>query len=179
VTYHAVRETATRFGTLSFLCFSFAMLLTSIVLRACSLRKLRDVVNIWTASQILYAFALLSTFLITTSYASLVFAFYVGISFSITQFAPYAVLGLECMSIKQLRTGAPETGMIMASHNAAISFVQIISAGLCALFIILFNSWELDASASFVLKIGVVPALTAAWQSRKLQEIIREQENIV
>ncbi|KAF2738050.1 hypothetical protein EJ04DRAFT_588853, partial [Polyplosphaeria fusca] len=169
LSYYAVRHVANRFGTMGFFCLSCSMLITSISLHACSFQKRRDITNIWTASQILYAFALLSTLFITTWRPSLIFTFYVGISFSVTQFAPFVILGKECASTRNLDGSRPRTGTIMALHNAAISSAQIISAGICAFVLMLSSKWGREDGVVFVISLGAIPALAAAWQSRRLQ----------
>ncbi|KAF2112275.1 hypothetical protein BDV96DRAFT_649080 [Lophiotrema nucula] len=173
--YHAVQQTATRFGTLSFFSLSCSMLLTSIILHACLAQTQRRIASIWIASQILYAMALLSTYFIATWRASLIITFYVGISFSVTQFAPFAILGQECVSMKDLDGEALKTGTVMGLHNVAISLAQLISAGVCFPIFLVFKSWGLDGSLAFVIRLGAVPALAAAWQLRKLQRTLEKQ----
>jgi solute carrier family 45 protein 1/2/4 len=117
-----------------------------------------------------------------------------GLSFGVTQFAPFAMIGLECASTVSLsapvlpptatelesegrqdeedmegkRQREVEAGTIMGLHNVAISAPQLVAAGVCAIVFSLCKGLGSGMGIAWGLRVSVVPAVVAAWQSRKL-----------
>jgi solute carrier family 45 protein 1/2/4 len=132
------------------------------------------IAKIWKTSHILHAMTLALSLFVSSWRSSLVINICMGISFSITQFAPFTILGEECASIA-VDEMEVETGTVMALHNAAIASPQLVAAGICALVFKAFRVVSFEGSEAWVIGLGAVPAIVAAWQAKRLWEGIENQ----
>jgi solute carrier family 45 protein 1/2/4 len=146
----------------------------------------------WMISHIITALALLGATIGNNFMTSVFFISLLGISWTLTQWAPFALLNAEIASspLSPTRLSCPETeessrshsqnselidlkgrvGVIMAIHNVAIATPQMLSAVVTA-----FIYWgcrqlgvgETDAMR-WVLRVGILAACSAAWTTRRL-----------
>ncbi|KAF2648521.1 MFS general substrate transporter [Lophiostoma macrostomum CBS 122681] len=238
----AVHHLATRVGTLGFLSFACASLLASISLHVMvassssltlssssppsssllspSLIRSRTIARIWTLSHIAHALALSCTFLLHSWRLAVPVYFYIGLSFGATQFAPFALIGLDCARTasssasvisptatdvdsqggedededededeevegedegeekeKAFKTRRQvDAGAIMGLHNIAISAPQLVAAGMCAIVLALCKALGSETGIVWCLRLSVVPAVAAAWQSRRLVKSYEDAE---
>jgi solute carrier family 45 protein 1/2/4 len=190
LTGYAIHHTAARIGNLGFLLFSIAMLITSIftyIFVASSSSQLKwhkanlqsttvtsTIAKIWTTSHILHAMTLALSLFVSSWRSSLVINICMGISFSITQFAPFTILGEVCASPVAVHKIKVETGTVMALHNAAIASPQLVAAGICALVFKAFRVVGFDGSEAWAIGLGAIPAMAAAWQAKRLWQDSKE-----
>ena len=160
----------------------------------------------WLLSQILFAICMFSTFLIRTPLAATIMATVLGIPWSLTLWAPFALISAEVaqrdeIGRKRLRRQgqqesssetaeadafkpdsddneedegpADQAGVILGLHNVAVSFPQILATLISsAVFKALQKPRGVpgDESVGWVLRIGGVAALVAAFFTSRLSE---------
>ena len=139
----------------------------------------------WTASHILTSVTLLSTALIHSRKTSTVLVGLLGVSWALTQWAPFALISAEItkehsrlhisssidydQSTEDEETGGGslelQAGTIMGVHNMAIATPQIVAAvGSSGLFWILGRWGIIDGEATgWVLRVGGLAGFVAAW----------------
>ncbi|KAK6612170.1 sucrose transporter [Botrytis cinerea] len=146
--------------------------------------------RVWMISHIIMAFALFGvTFGGDGFMTSVLFVSLLGFSWTLTQWAPFAMIATEIASssitnLKSLETDTedqsaslesiadlrPRAGITMAIHNIAIATPQMLSAVVGALIYWVCrqsHTGETDAMR-WVLRTGIVAGLCAAWCARKL-----------
>jgi solute carrier family 45 protein 1/2/4 len=146
------------------------------------LRKM-TVVEAWTASHILLAVLLFSTIFVTSKIGGIVIVGCLGISWALTLWAPFAIIGVEIASLRALRAEHDEdqygnardfdAGVILSLHNIAISAPQIFAALLCSFIFSVAHILGSSDGIGWTLRIGGFAALGAAWLSRRLSRDIR------
>ncbi|KAF2691800.1 MFS general substrate transporter [Lentithecium fluviatile CBS 122367] len=119
-------------------------------------------------------------FIFTTNTAILLIAL-TGVSWGITQWTPFALLGEEIAMHQAEKDSATEkggqkwmsspSGALMGVHNAAISIPQILAAHGSSFIFFMFegNRSGEDDSIAWVLRTSGVAALVAAWLSWRLK----------
>ncbi|KAF7961200.1 hypothetical protein EAE96_000866 [Botrytis aclada] len=146
--------------------------------------------RVWMISHIIMAFALVGvTFGGEGFMTSVLFVSLLGFSWTLTQWAPFAMIAAEIASssVPDLKSLEPDTedqsaslesvadlrpraGITMAIHNIAIATPQMLSAIVGALIYWACrqsHTGETDAMR-WVLRTGIVAGLCAAWCARKL-----------
>ncbi|TVY27464.1 General alpha-glucoside permease [Lachnellula hyalina] len=142
----------------------------------------------WMISHIITALGLFGATIGNSFMASVSFISLLGISWTLTQWAPFALISAEIASssdpilsdIEECpsdQSGAsktvdlrPRAGVTMAIHNVAIATPQMLSAVVTALIFWIcgqFGVGETDAMR-WVLRVGILAACCAAWTARKL-----------
>jgi len=123
----------------------------------------------WMLSHAYFTVAMFLTFFVTSNIGRMLLVASVGISWAITLWAPYCLIGvvlsrrqrLDCQDI-------PETGAVMGLHNAAISAPQVFSALICSTVFALFSGAE--AGVIWALRIGGCWTVVAIYLSWKLTD---------
>ncbi|KAF7938446.1 uncharacterized protein EAE98_000784 [Botrytis deweyae] len=146
--------------------------------------------RVWMISHIIMAFALFGiTFGGDGFMTSVLFVSLLGFSWTLTQWAPFAMIAAEIASssipdLRSLETDTedqsaslesvadlrPRAGITMAIHNIAIATPQMLSAIVGALIYWVCrqsHTGETDAMR-WVLRTGIVAGICAAWCARKL-----------
>lgn len=138
---------------------------------------------LWTMSHILYASCMITTLFVSTSTAGTLLFSLIGISWGVTQWAPFAIIGEEIAMYQAERESAPESGgkmwisnqsgAIMGVHNAAISLPQILAALGCSFIFWVGKKNCVGAgvgdSIGWVLRASGMAALVAAWFAWRLR----------
>ena len=128
--------------------------------------------NVWAVSLLLYALCNFSTVFISSTYAAISVVTLTGVSWGITQWAPFALLGEEiAMQRADRQWMTNNSGVIMGVHNTAISIPQIIAAlGSSVIFRLSegHGSFEVHGIA-LVLRASGVAALVAAYLAMRLR----------
>ncbi|KAG4029703.1 hypothetical protein MFRU_014g00080 [Monilinia fructicola] len=151
--------------------------------------NLRKLGRVWMISHIITAIALLGMTIGDGFMTSVSFVSLLGISWTFTQWAPFAMLSAEiaASSIPESKESEndmedqcdspdsggdlkPRAGITMAIHNIAIAMPQMLSAVIGALIYWLCRQSNLgDTEAMrWVLRMGIVAGGSAAWFARKL-----------
>jgi solute carrier family 45 protein 1/2/4 len=136
---------------------------------------------IWTMSHLLYVLCIFATVFISSTEIAIAIITITGISWGVTQWAPFALLGNEIAIYQDEKAFAIEgddkqsttnqSGAIMGIHNAAISIPQIFAAlGSSLIFLISrqIASGEEDGIA-WVLRCSGLAAIVAAYLSWHLR----------
>ncbi|KAL9624594.1 MAG: hypothetical protein Q9160_001259 [Pyrenula sp. 1 TL-2023] len=172
--------------------------------------------TLWRISHLLFALCMFTTFIIRTPLSATVMTGFVGVSWSVTLWAPFALISAEVARREELRRrkrrqgerqrksegkGAagegetamtndnpsnssaaatpeeeppyPSTGLILGLHNVAVSTPQVLATLVSSL---IFKALQTprgeagDPSLAWVLRVGGIAALAAAWVGRGLGE---------
>ncbi|KAE8550896.1 hypothetical protein TMatcc_008962 [Talaromyces marneffei ATCC 18224] len=137
---------------------------------------------IWAMSHLLYAFCAFCTFFISSTNTAVLVIAVAGISWGVTQWAPFALLGEEIAISQAGQDPGPaerggvqwmssQSGAKMGIHNAAISIPQILAAVASSFVFVIFEGDRSDGDSGivWVLRISGLAALVAAyfaWQLR-------------
>ncbi|KAG5994689.1 hypothetical protein E4U52_000858 [Claviceps spartinae] len=176
---------ASQIGSLGLLIFSSISLVTGVAVphftahgSAVAARNSRDdrehtIRRLWAASQLLFATAMLLTYLVTSVGQAFFLVGLSGISWAVTIWAPHAIIGAYAsagMSLTRAerRLAVAEnsfemrSGIIVGLHNAAVSAPQIVSAVCCS-----FLFWVLDGVSGDIIgwafRMAAISAFAAAW----------------
>lgn len=186
----ALKDRGIRLGTTSSLLFAVAALWTNVLLPhiRCSpetqlllekgyavtrFNRLRQTHILWTAGLILYVLFTLSTFFISSSMGGVVAVALVGLSWGITQWAPFALIGEEIAashdegaSLSEMggKTWATnQNGAMMGVHNAAVSVPQIMAAMASSFIFWLTGRFGVHDAVGWVLRFSGIAGAVAAW----------------
>ncbi|KAF6224401.1 hypothetical protein HO133_010978 [Letharia lupina] len=131
----------------------------------------------WTCAHIFFALAMFATMMVTSQAAATFLVASVGLSWALTHWAPFAIIGSELAARQSFNTrtnGFPDdemstmgvevqAGAIMGLHNVAISAPQIIAALACSAIFGLAKSLGSQDGTGWVLRAGGCAALCAAY----------------
>ena len=119
-----------------------------------------------------------STFFVTSQLGGTCLVASTGLSWALTLWVPYTIIGEEIAARQDLQTnlaeeelGAspePQAGAIMSLHNVAISLPQIAAAVVCSGVFWLARLAASQDGTGIALRIGGLAALGAALLSRRL-----------
>jgi solute carrier family 45, member 1/2/4 len=138
--------------------------------------------RMWFLSQLLFAICMFSTFFIHTPLAATIMTAFVGISWSLTLWAPFALISAEVArreeTARKKRRQQPsadeqvkdeeetdQAGVILGLHNVAVSSPQILATLVSS---VIFHFLQTprnvpgDTSVSWTLRLGGVAGLVAA-----------------
>lgn len=144
----------------------------------------------WFFSQLLFVACMFSTFFISTPLAATIMTAFVGISWSLTLWAPFALISAEIArrdeAARKKRRQQPsvdeqakddgeidQAGVILGLHNVAVSCPQILATLVSS---IIFHFLQTprgvpgDASVGWTLRLGGAAALVAAVITYRLGE---------
>lgn len=157
----------------------------------------------WLASQLLFALCMFSTFFISSYQAAIAMTAIMGISWSLTLWAPFALISAEISVRDEARRrkerqnkvapteawhhhpendedGSDQAGIVLGIHNVAVSAPQILSTLICsAVYKALQKPRDEpgDVSVGWTLRIGGVAALAAAFITWRMDEPGEMNEN--
>ena len=149
----------------------------------------------WLMSQLLFALCMFSTFFISTYQAAAVMTAVMGITWSLTLWAPFALISADISIRDEERRGrerrkkvvptedwhqhgddreeGDEAGIILGIHNVAVSAPQILSTLISS---IIFKALQKprdepgDVSVGWTLRLGGLAALAAAFITWRMAE---------
>jgi len=134
---------------------------------------------LWRSSHILFAVAMFSTYSAHTVSTGTALVAIVGVSWALTQWVPYAIIGQEIASMNELHCAEdhwdetvpqrPALGTILGLHNSFIAAPQILAALACSALFKLFEVLHVDDSFGWVLRCAGISGLAAAWMSWSLR----------
>lgn len=195
-----IREDGVRIGTFASLIFAIVALLANVILpllvcsgtdasryekqpitqnRNLSIRKL-SIMQVWIASHLLFAIAMFSTIFVNSQTAGIWVIGFVGLSWALTLWAPFAIIGAEIATLREeyetrsaaeCQSGAIpdcEVGVILSLHNIAISAPQIIAALACSGILGIAQLLGSSDATGWALRSGGFVALVAAWLCKGL-----------
>lgn len=149
----------------------------------------------WLLSQVLFVVCMFSTFFIFTFQAAAVMTGMVGICWSLTLWAPFALISAdiaqraearrhrerqkllnpneECNQFDEGSGGSDQAGIILGLHNVAVSAPQVFSTMVCsAIFQALQKPRDEpgDTSVGWTLRFGGAATLIAVWLTYRMRE---------
>lgn len=135
----------------------------------------------WILSHLLFAFAMMLTFFITTPTGATVLVAFVGIAWSLTQWAPFGLISAEIskrdtQARRQGRGGAAkedQAGVILGLHNVAVAAPQIVATLVSSAIFKMVQKPRGepgDQSTGWVLRFAGVAALVAAYFTSRIEE---------
>lgn len=138
--------------------------------------------QIWTAAHVLYFAIIMTTLFVDTYSAIIALAGAAGLSWSVTIWAPFAILGKAITESPispdtiseadevQADLDAQSAGLTIGIHNIAIAVPQIFAALGCSATFMLFSAYSLPDALGWVLRIGACFSLAAAAFAHVLDE---------
>ena len=193
---NSIAEDAIRYGTYASFLFSIVAFATNLVLPVLlrvptkpglDARKSATKVGIpqaWTCAHLLFALAMFATIIVTSQAAATFLVAFVGLSWALTHWAPFAIIGNELATLPPFNTSANgfpddemststveiQAGSIMGLHNVAISAPQIIAALACSAIFGLAKSLGSQNGTEWVLRAGGCAALGAAYLTSRFDD---------
>ncbi|KAI8936765.1 hypothetical protein NX059_006012 [Plenodomus lindquistii] len=188
----SLKDYGMRTGSVANLLFSIVALATNIVLPMLSkamspstkydsektYRHSSQLHVIWSFGQVAYVFSVLSAVMVSSSTAGTLFIATAGLSWGITQWVPYTILGEEVARHHSNNDAFPredddvgcaiQGGRIMGMHNAAISVPQIMAALVSSAIFGLARKSGTENAIVWVLGWSGVPGAMAAWLAFRL-----------
>ena len=182
-------EDAIRYGTFASFLFAIVAFLANILLpillkalnkasssSGSTTSKFR-IPQLWTLGHALFALIIFATFFTTSQAGATIIVACGGLSWAITLWAPFAIIGSELAARQSLRDTISDingeepppasrdvqAGAIVGLHNVAISAPQIIAALVCSGVFGLAKAFGSQAGTGWVLRAGGCAALGAAW----------------
>lgn len=184
-----LRKEAVHTGSLSSLLFATMTFLANIVLysvlrrsTSSSPRKSRRSSNplpsefnfrisrAWMWAHIYFATSMLATVFVTSWVGGAVLVAYVGISWAMTLWAPFSIIGEEMAAASRVDDTEDQIGVVMSLHNVAISAPQVIAAVVSSGIFRAARELGVKDSTGIVLRIGGFAALGAAYLTWKLED---------
>ena len=196
-----IAENAIRYGTFASFLFSVvafvANLLLPLLLRVSTEAGLTakkpparfGIAQAWTCAHIFFALAMFATMMVNSQAAATFLVASVGLSWALTHWAPFAIIGNELGSELAARQsfdssthGTPpddpmlnasmevQAGAVLGLHNVAISAPQMIASLACSIIFALAKSWGSQDGTGWVLRAGGCAALCAAYLTSRFDE---------
>ncbi|KAK5157609.1 hypothetical protein LTR04_005410 [Oleoguttula sp. CCFEE 6159] len=201
VEQHALHNKATREGTLASLVSAVVALVANILLPYIVKPSIEgndiprkspkksslgfqgphiSLTTAWALSHLLFAFAMFTTFFVTSQLGGTLLVALVGLSWAVTLWAPFAIIGVE-LATRQRHRGSSDgeeelafptddqAGATIGFHNVAISAPQIIAALACSGIFWFAQSIGSQDGIAWVLRAGGRAALGAAYLAFRLE----------
>ncbi len=192
----SIAEDAIRYGTFASFLFSIVAFATNFLLPVLlgvsakpglAARKPTanfGIVQAWTCAHIFFALAMFATVMVSSPAAATFLVASVGLSWALTHWAPFAIIGNELAARQSFITstnGFPDeelsgvtveiqAGAIMGLHNVAISAPQMIAALACSAVFALAKSLGSQDGTGWVLRAGGCAALCAAYLTSRFDD---------
>jgi len=128
---------------------------------------------LWSLGHMLYAILAASTFFITSGLGGTAFVILTGVSWGITQWAPFALLGEEIANQQNdpellIESGTKEkapsrSGAMLGVHSVAVSVPQIMAAFACSCIFWITSTIGAGEGVRWILRCSGVAGAVAAW----------------
>ena len=196
-----IAEKAIRYGTFASFLFSVVAFVTNLLLplllRVSTEAGLTakkpparfGIAQAWTCAHIFFALAMFATVMVTSQAAATFLVASVGLSWALTHWAPFAIIGNELgselaasQSFDSSTHDSPaddmmsnagmevQAGAVLGLHNVAISAPQMIASLGCSIIFALAKSLGSQDGTGWVLRAGGCAALCAAYLTSRFDE---------
>ena len=191
-----VAEEAIRYGTFASFLFSIVAFATNLLLplllgvstkpspASKGTAAKFGISQAWTCAHVFFALAMFATIMVTSQAAATFLVASVGLSWALTHWAPFAIIGNELAARQSLiartdtfpddemstLTVEVQAGAIMGLHNVAISAPQIIAALAASAIFWLAKSLGSQDGTGWVLRAGGCAALCAAYLTSRFDD---------
>ena len=187
-------QEAIRFGTFASFLFAMTAFLASLLFPQLSrafatadIRKIKPtsphIPQLWMYAHVFFALAMFSTFFATSAAAATLIIASVGLSWAMTLWAPFSIIGSELATLQSHCDTIDSTsgeelvpslsdvqaGAVMGLHNVAISAPQIVAALICSTIFGLAKVAGNDDGTGWVLRMGGLAALGAAYLTSRFE----------
>ena len=128
--------------------------------------------RLWTLAHVLFAILMVSAIFITTPSAGTTIIGAAGLSWAMTLWAPYSIIGQEirCSTKAAAPTAVSgQAGTILSLHNVAISMPQIVSALVCSAVFGIARALDVPDGIQWAFSLAGLAGLRAAWLSSEGQ----------
>ena len=197
----SIAENAIRYGTFASFLFSIVAfatnLLLPLLLRISTKAGLSGkkppakfgTSQAWTCAHFFFALAMFATMMVTSQAAATFVVASVGLSWALTHWAPFAIIGNELggelaarQAFSTSALGSPsvdemssvsmevQAGAVLGLHNVAISAPQIIASLACSIIFALAKALGSQDGTGWVLRAGGCAALYAAYLTSRFDE---------
>lgn len=197
----SISEDAIRIGSFASLLFAIVALITNLIVpflvksppknyetvggsplrlsisRTILNRRQFSIRQAWIFAHLISATAMFSTFLVTSQTGAIVLVACVGLSWALTLWAPFAIIGAEIAIRRRTlgeedweRSSADGAGAIMGLHNTAISAPQILAALVCSVIFSIVQATESPGGTAWVLRAGGCATLVAAYLTSSMKD---------
>ncbi|KAJ5500568.1 Major facilitator superfamily domain general substrate transporter [Penicillium expansum] len=122
--------------------------------------------NIWMISQALFGAGMICTFWVTSVAGATFIISILGLSWCCTAWIPYTLVSTKLSQESRNALRPHNPGLIMSLHNVSIAAPQILAALIASS--IFWASWDGENQARYVLAVGGVFGLGAAWMAKNL-----------
>lgn len=140
------------------------------ILRTILNRQRFSIRQAWIFAHFISATAMFSTFLVTSQTGAIFLVACVGLSWALTLWAPFAIIGAEIAVRRRTlggedweRSSADGAGAIIGLHNTAISAPQILAALVCSVIFSIVQATGSPGGTAWVLRAGGCATLVAAY----------------
>ena len=207
-----ITDDAIRYGTFASLLFSIVAFATNLLLpvllgvsgkhglfaaKTSSTRRSSGIPQAWTCAHVFFALAMFATWTVTSQVAATLLVASVGLSWALTHWAPFAIIGNELGKdvTARNRSFSPsasahdfpddvessnlnnnrhhqevQAGAVMGLHNVAVSAPQMVAALLCSVIFALAKVVGSKDGTGWVLRAGGCAALFAAYLTSRFDE---------
>lgn len=196
----SIAEDAIRYGTFASFLFSIVAFATNLLLplllgisTRAGLPTKRPpakfgISQAWTCAHIFFALAMFATMMVSSQIAATFLVASVGLSWALTHWAPFAIIGNELGSELAARQSFStsthgslddemsnpsvevQAGAVMGLHNVAISAPQIIASLACSVIFALAKSLGSQDGTGWILRAGGCAALCAAYLTSRFND---------
>ena len=178
-TNESLRTDATRKASFAALAFAVVALTTAVFLAfLVSRTSMRPrhiqshapdhgtlLVTLWLFGHLLFVLAMLATIYANTVAQGTVLIATIGISWTLTAWVPFAIIGKEVRRSRQ-------AGTLTSLHNAAISAPQVLAAIMCALLFFTARSMGRREDTVWAMWMAGCAAIMAAWKTWQLRTLL-------
>lgn len=196
----SIAEDAIRYGTFASFLFSIVAFATNLLLplllgisNRAGLPTKRTptkfgISQAWTCAHIFFTLAMFATVTVSSEIAATFLVASVGLSWALTHWAPFAIIGNELGSELAARQSFStsnhpssddemsnsnvevQAGAVMGLHNVAISAPQIIASLACSVIFALAKSLGSQDGTGWILRAGGCAALCAAYLTSRFND---------
>jgi solute carrier family 45, member 1/2/4 len=177
---HALKNDSLQFGSRAMLIYACVSFISSILLPwlfknnnttsiQSKFRHHMSLPNLWMISQVLFGVCMICTLWVSTVVGATILTSILGLSWCCTGWIPFALISTKVSEESSTFSRSHGPGLIMSLHNVSIAAPQILAA-----LIVGFTFWVAPDGvnqATYVLAVGGVFGLVAAWMAKDLKVV--------
>ncbi|KAH8817196.1 hypothetical protein F5884DRAFT_748665 [Xylogone sp. PMI_703] len=179
--YGSLAAEAMQRASFATLIFAFVALITAIMLYVLVSSKTTQLpfgikiadhstllVTLWLFSHLLFVACMCVTIFTETIVEGTILISVIGISWTLTNMVPFAIIGKEVAKSSQ-------AGTLTSLHNAAISSPQILAAVMCALLFLVAKHTGTRNDITWTMWMAGIAAMGAAWKTIRLRSLLAHE----
>ncbi|MCJ1409777.1 hypothetical protein MMC19_003860 [Ptychographa xylographoides] len=164
-----LHDESARVGSFAYLLFSCNTLVTNIML-SIVLSRISETsfARVWTSAHLVFAICMFLTLFVTRWTGGMVIVTLAGISWAVTLWVPYAIIGLELAAQADDDHDEDQKGSIVSLHNVALSAPQILAALLGSAIFWIYQQMGSNDGVGWALRAGGCIVLVATYLASRL-----------